>query len=226
MRVKWDNVGERFYETGLDHGVLYVQKDSGYPLGVPWSGLTSMNENPSGAEDNAIYADNMKYLNMKSAEDFAATLGCYYYPDEFAACNGEKELIPGITLGQQARKTFGLSYRTKVGNDTQGDDYGYKLHMVYGCSATPSQRAYNTTNESPEANELSFEISTTAIPIDGVDEDGKSFRPVATIVADSTKLDKATMKKLEDILWGSDEGEGTDPRLPLPSELAELLTEG
>lgn len=223
MKLVWDQIGERFYETGLDMGVLYPQKNGEYPLGVAWSGLTSMAENPSGAEDNAIYADNMKYLNLKSAEDFGATLGCYYYPDEWKACNGMAELIPGVTLGQQARNTFGLAYRTKIGNDTEGDSKGYKIHMIYGCSSTPSQVTYNTTNDSPEANELSFEISTTAIPIDGADDDGKPFRPVASITADSTKLDAATMKKLEDVLFGT---EDTEPRLPLPNELKTLLSAG
>lgn len=222
-KLTWDNIGERTYETGVDHGVLYPQKNGTYPKGVAWSGLTSVSENPSGAEDNPIYADNIKYLNLKSAEDFGATIECVTYPDEWAACNGQADLVPGVVLGQQARNTFGLCYRTRIGNDTEGDDYGFKLHLIYGCSASPSQISYSTVNESPEANTFSFEITTTAIPIEGTSEDGKSYRPVASITVDSTKVDSDKLTSLMDILYGTGEAEA---RLPLPTELKTILAAG
>lgn len=222
-KLTWDNIGERTYETGVDHGVLYPQKNGAYPKGVAWSGLTSVAENPSGAEDNPIYADNIKYLNIKSAEAFGATIGCFTFPDEWAACNGQADLVPGVTLGQQARNTFGLCYRTRIGNDTEGDDYGFKLHLIYGCSAAPSAVTYTTVNESPEANEFSFEITTTAIPVEGTSADGKSFRPVASITIDSTKTDKEKLDALMDILYGTEESEA---RLPLPTEIKTLMAAG
>lgn len=214
MKLSWDNTGERMYETGIDHAVLYPQKDGAYPKGVAWSGLTSFQKSPSGAEDTPIYADNMKYLNLKSSEELSITIGCYYYPDEWAECNGSAELAPGVNLGQQKRNTFGLSLRTKLGNDTVGQDYGYKIHLIYGCSASPSDTQYDTVNDSPSANELSYEISTTPVVING-------FRPVASIEIDSTKVDSAALIELETILYGS---EDTDPRLPLPDELKEIFS--
>lgn len=222
-RLVWDQIGQRLYETGVDHGVLYPQKNGAYPKGVAWNGLTSVDESPSGAEDNALWADNMKYLNLKSAEEFGATIGCYTYPDEFAACNGEADLVPGVTLGQQRRNPFGLSYRTKIGNDTEGEDHGYKIHLIYNCSASPSEKSYSTVNDSPEAIEFSFEVSTTAINIEGTDADGKPYKPLASITIDSTKLDKAKLAALEKVLYGDEEN---DARLPLPDELKSLLADG
>lgn len=221
----WDQIGERIYETGIDRGVLYPYSDGAYTNGVAWSGLTSVSESPSGAEDTALYADNLKYLNLKSAEDFGLTIECLTYPDEWMKCNGGAELAAGVVLGQQRRTTFGLSYRTKIGNDTEGEDYGYKLHLVYGCSASPSEISYGTINDSPEANTFSYEITTTAIPVDGVDADGKPYRAVASITVDSTKVDKAKLKALEDILYGGS-GEDSVAKLPLPDELKTIFAAG
>lgn len=224
-RLKWDQIGEKTYETGVDHGVLYPQKNGAYPKGVVWNGLTSVSENPSGAETTALYADNMKYLNLVSAEEFGATLECYTYPDEWDACNGESDLVPGVTLGQQRRNTFGLSYRTKKGNDIEGEDYGYKIHLIYNCSASPSERSYETINDSPSAITFSYEINTTPIAVSGNDADGKPYRPVASITIDSTKVEAAKLKAFEDILYGTD-GEGDtakDARLPLPDEIATIF---
>lgn len=220
-RLVWDEVGKREYETGIDHGVLYPQKDGRYDHGVPWNGLISVSENPSGAEDSPLYADNIKYLNLKSAEELGLSLECYTYPDAWAECDGSAELAPGVTLGQQKRNTFGLSYRTKKGNDTEGEDHGYKIHLVYGCSASPSERSYQTVNESPEAITFSYDIATTPVPVNG-------YRPTALITIDSTKIDDpAVLAKLEDVLYGKDEGElleeATDARLPMPDELFEIL---
>lgn len=220
-KLIWDKVGERTFETGIDHGVLYPQVGGAYPKGVAWNGLTSVSESPSGAEDNALYADNMKYLNIKSAEELGLTIECYTYPDEWDTCNGSAEMIPGVKLGQQKRNSFGLSYRTKVGNDVEGDDYGYKLHLVYGCSASPSEMTYQTVNDSPEAMTLSYEITTTPVVLNG-------YKPVASITIDSTKVEEDLLAKLEEVLYGKDptepEGEdGTDPRLPLPEELKTIL---
>lgn len=213
MKLEWDKIGERFYETGVDHGVLYPQVGGAYPKGVAWSGLTAVNESPSGAEDNPLYADNMKYLNIKSAEELGLTIECYFYPDEFEACNGSAELIPGVKLHQQKRNTFGFSYRTKIGNDTEGEDLGYKLHLIYGCSASPSDEDHQTVNDSPEAVTLSYEISTTAVVMDG-------YKPVASITIDSRQIDPELLAKLEKVLYGDDD---VDPRLPLPNELKSIF---
>lgn len=215
-KLKWDQIGERNYETGVDHGVLYPQASGAYPKGYSWSGLTSVSESPSGAEDNALYADNIKYLNLKSAEEFGMTIECYSYPDEFAACNGESSLADGVTLGQQRRNTFGMSYRSKVGNDTDGEDYGYKLHLVYGCSASPSERSYESINDSPDAITFSFEITTTPVDVSGKGSDGKPYKPVSLITIDSTKVDSDKLAKFEEILYGTEEAEA---RLPLPDEV-------
>ena len=216
-RSKWDETTKRLYETGIDRGVLYPRDPTtgAYKDGVAWNGLTAANEAPSGAEPTALYADNIKYLNLLSAEEFALTLEAYTYPDEFAACNGEAELTPGVTLGQQKRIGFGLCYRTRVGNDVDGSDHGYKIHIVYGCQASPSARDYATINDSPEALTLSWEISTTPIEVEG-------FKPTAYVVIDSTKFEPEKMKKLEDKLYGTD----TDgkPTLPMPDEIKDLLT--
>lgn len=233
-RIKWDQVGERFYQTGCDHGVLYPQKDGTYPVGFPWNGLTNITLSPSGAEDNALYADNMKYLNLKSAEEVGATITCYYFPDEWAECNGESELAKGVYAGQQRRNTFGLSYRTKIGNDTDGEDHGYTIHLLYGCSSSPSEESSSTVNDSPEATEFSYEITTTPVPISGKGPDGKPYKPAAHIYVDSTKVSPEKMAALEAILYGTDatgaaEGEestGTEGRLPLPDELKEIFAEG
>lgn len=219
-KLKWDQIGERTYETGVDRGVLYPQKNGKYPVGVAWNGLISISENPSGAEDNALYADNIKYLNLKSAEDFGLTVECYTYPDEWAQCNGEADLATGVTIGQQSRNTFGLCYRTKKGNDTEGSDYGYKLHLVYACSAAPSDKSYESENDSPSALTFSYEVTTTPIPVAGKNTDGKDFRPSAVVIIDSTLADKEKLAELEEILYGNEE---EDARLPLPDEIKELF---
>lgn len=212
-KLAWDEIGKREYETGVDHGVLYPQKDGTYPKGVAWNGLISVSENPSGAEDNPLYADNMKYLNIKSAEELGLTIECYTYPDEWEQCDGSAELVPGVKLGQQSRNTFGFSYRSKIGNDTEGEEHGYKIHLIYGCSASPSERSYQTINDSPEAITFSYEISTTPIPIEG-------FKPVASITVSSTTIEPESLAALEKVLYGDDD---SDARLPLPSELKSIL---
>lgn len=214
-RIVWDNVGERFYETGVDRGVLYVQQEGAYPSGVAWNGLTAVTESPSGAEANPQYADNIKYLNLISAEEFGATIEAFTYPDEFAACDGSVEPVEGVILGQQARKAFGLAYRTLVGNDTEGQDHGYKLHLVYNAMAAPSEKAYATVNDSPEAITFSWEVTTTPVPV-------TDYKPTASITIDSRTVDATKLTALEDILYGS-EGQ-TGPRLPLPNEIITLLT--
>ena len=211
----WDAAGKRFYETGVKKGVLYVQDAKGaYPKGVAWNGLTGVTESPSGAEANAIYADDMKYLNLYSTEEFGATVEAYTYPDEFAACDGSAELTAGVTIGQQKRKAFGMCYRTVLGNDVTGEDYGYKLHIIYGAMASPSEKAYATVNDSPEAITFSWEITTTPVNVEGM-------KPTASLVIDSTKVDASKLSALEAILYGS---ENTDPRLPLPNEIKTLMS--
>lgn len=213
----WDAAGERLYETGVKKGVLYVQGDGGkYPKGVAWNGLTGVTESPSGAEANAIYADDTKYLNLYSAEEFGATIEAYTYPDEFAECDGSAELTKGVNIGQQKRKAFGMCYRTVLGNDVTGEDYGYKLHIIYGAMASPSEKAYATINDSPEAITFSWEITTTPVNVAGL-------KPTASLVIDSTKADPTKLTALETILYGS---ESADPRLPLPDEIKTLMTAG
>ena len=214
--LAWDVVGERFYETGVKKGVLYPRVGSTYPLGVAWNGLTAVTEAPSGAEPNPIYADDIKYLNLISVEEFGATVEAYTYPDEFAACDGSAALSTGVTIGQQTRSTFGMCYRTTLGNDTDDVDYGYKLHLVYGATAKPSEKGYQTINDSPEAITFSWEVAT--IPVDVA---GK--KPTASLTIDSTKVNSGTLATLEDILYGT---AGTDPRLPLPDEVAALFIAG
>lgn len=221
-RLTWDNNGERLYETGVKQGVLYpIQADGKYSKGVAWNGLTAVTESPSGAEATALYADDIKYLNLISNEEFGATIEAYTYPDEFAECDGSASLVDGVTLGQQKRKTFGLCYRTSLGNDVDGNDYGYKLHLVYGCLAAPSEKAYATINDSPEAITFSWEISTTPVNVAG-------FKPTSQITIDSTKADKTKLTALEDILYGKDGEtiEGAGPRLPLPDEIKTLMAKG
>lgn len=218
-RLTWDNTSERLYETGVKQGVLYpIQTDGKYSKGVAWNGLTAVTESPSGAEATALYADDIKYLNLMSNEEFGATVEAYTYPDEFAECDGSAALATGVMIGQQKRKTFGLCYRTTLGNDVDGNDYGYKLHLIYGCLAAPSEKAYATINDSPEAITFSWEISTTPVNVNG-------FKPTSCITIDSTKADDTKLAALEDILYGKDDSE-TVARLPLPDEVATLMSEG
>lgn len=215
-KLVWDQTGERYYETGVKQGVLYVQETGGvYPKGVAWNGLTAVTESPSGAEATPLYADDIKYLNLMSAEEFGATIEAYTYPDEFAQCDGSAELATGVTIGQQARKTFGLSYKTTLGNDVAGNDYGYKLHIIYGATAAPSEKGYATINDSPEAITFSWEVTTTPVSVAG-------FKPTASVVIDSTKADDTKLAALEAILYG---GESEEARLPLPDEIATLMSE-
>lgn len=214
QRLTWDDAGKRLYETGVKQGVLYPQDDNGaYPKGVAWNGLTAVTESPEGAEPTPLYADDIKYLNLLSTEEFKATVEAYTYPDEFAECDGSGSLVEGVTIGQQDRKTFGLSYRTSLGNDVKGNEYGYKLHIVYGCLAAPSEKAYATVNDSPEAITFSWEVSTTPVNVTG-------FKPTASLVLDSVKLGAAKMKAIEDILYGSSAAEA---RLPLPDEIKSII---
>lgn len=215
-KLIWDQTGERFYETGVKKGVLYVQEAGVYPKGVAWNGLTAVTESPSGAEATALYADDIKYLNLISAEEFGATIEAYTYPDEFAACDGSAALAAGVMIGQQKRKTFGLSYVTTLGNDTDGADYGYKLHIIYGALAAPSEKAYATINDSPEAITFSWELTTTPVNVPG-------FKPTASITIDSTKVAAEKLTALEAVLYGSDDVEA---RLPLPEEIATMMAEG
>lgn len=195
-RIVWDQSGDRLYETGVDHGVLFPVENNVYGMGVPWNGLTQVTESPSGAEATALYADNIKYLNLMSAEDFGATIEAYTYPDEFAECDGSAAVSTGVMIGQQERKAFGLAYRTKVGND-QNDNLGYKIHLLYGAKASPSERAYSTVNDSPEAITFSWELTTTPVNVAG-------RKPTALLTVDSTKVTEANLKKFEDILYGID----------------------
>lgn len=211
--LTWDDIGERFYETGVDHGVLYIPDATGiYSNGVAWNGLVTITESPTGAEPNAQYADNIKYLNLFSAEEFGATLEAFTYPDEFAQFDGLAEPSPGLLLGQQSRGSFGLSYRTKVGNDLEGDDFGYKLHLLYGCKASPSEKAYTTINDSPEAITFSWEISTTPAPVTG-------YKPTSLIVVDSRTASAADLTELEAILYG----DTVTAKLPTPDEVLAIF---
>jgi hypothetical protein len=214
-KLVWDQVGERLYETGVDHGVLYIPDITGvYATGVAWNGLTSVSETPSGAEATAQYADNIKYLNLISAEEFGATVEAFTYPDEFAEFDGLAVPSDGVFVGQQPRKMFGLSYRTRLGNDVLGEEYGYKLHLVYGCIASPSEKAYNTINDSPEAIAFSWEVSTTPVPVTG-------YKPTSLIVVDSTVVDPTELTTLETALYG-DTTIGT-AHLPTPDEVIAMF---
>ena len=214
VAITWDKTGERTYETGVDHGVLYITNQAGeYSKGVAWNGLTAVTESPSGAEPTPLYADNMKYLNLISAEEFGATIEAFTYPEEFALCDGTAEPAPGILVGQQDRKTFGMAYRTLLGNDIAGNGYGYKLHLIYGALAAPSEKAYATVNDSPEAITFSWEVSTTAVEVPG-------FKPSAQLTIDSTKVDPIQLALLEGILYGTDT---LTARLPLPTEIIEMF---
>ena len=213
-KIEWDKTGERLYETGVKNGVLYIQEGGAYPKGVAWNGLTAVTESPSGAEATPLYADDIKYLNLLSAEEFGATIEAYTYPDEFAECDGSASLAEGVMIGQQARKTFGLCYRTAIGNDVDGNDHGYKLHIIYGALAAPTEKAYATINDSPEAITFSWEITTTPVNVTGA-------KPTASITIDSTKATPEKLTALEKILYGDAEVEA---RLPLPDEIKTLFT--
>ena len=212
-KLVWDAVGDRLYETGVRQGVLYPMSNGTYPKGVAWNGLTAITESPSGAEPTPLYADDIKYLNLLSAEEFAATVEAYTYPDEFAECDGSATLSAGVTIGQQPRKTFGLCYRTVLGNDTENDNHGYKLHIIYGAMAAPSEKAYASINDSPEAITFSWELSTTPVNVTG-------FKPTASITIDSTKVAEGKMVALEKILYGDGDIEA---RLPLPDEIKTIM---
>ena len=214
-KIVWDAIGEHTFETGVRNGVLYLQGAEGtYNTGVAWNGLTSVSESPEGAEPTDLYADDAKYLTLMSAENFKATIEAYTYPVEFEECDGSATIAKGVVIGQQPRKPFGLCYRTAIGNDTDGNEHGYKLHIVYGCQASPSEKQYSTINDSPEAITFSWEVNTTPVNVNGK-------KPTATLIIDSTKADKAKLTALEAILYGSEEQE---PRLPMPDEIAALMT--
>ena len=216
MRLKWDEVGKKFFETGTSKGVIYPQKNGEYPKGAAWSGLSGFTLSPSGAEATPIYADDVKYLNLMSAEEVGATIECYMAPPEFDECNGFKEVAPGALIGQQTRVPFGLCVKTLLGNDTKSNDHGYKLHLLYGCMASPSEKAYESVNNDPQAMTASYEISTTPVNVSG-------FKPTAYMVVDSTNTSADKLKALEDVLYGT---ENADARLPLPEEVATILTTG
>ena len=216
-KIVWDQTGERLYETGVKRGVLYVQDSGGtYPKGVAWNGLTAVTESPSGAEATPLYADDIKYLNLISTEELGGTIEAYTYPDEFAECDGSASIATGVYIGQQSRKTFGMCYTTTVGNDVDSNAHGYKLHLIYGALASPSEKAYSTINDSPEAITFSWEFSTTPVNVTG-------FKPTANIVIDSTKATPEKLAALEKILYGDTE---VEPRLPLPDEVAQVMTAG
>ena len=215
--LQWDQVGERLYETGVDHGVLYIPDASGaYSEGYAWNGLTTVTESPTGAESSPQYADNIKYLNLVSAEEFGATIEAFTYPDEFAQCDGTAVPVPGVAIGQQSRKAFGLAYRSRIGNDLDGTDHGYKLHLIYGALAAPSEKAYATINDSPEAIAFSWEVTTSPVQV-------TDLKPTALLTVDSTKVDAGSLKTLEDILYGT---AGVDARMPLPDEVFGLFEGG
>ena len=213
-RLIWDEVGQRFFETGVKNGVLYVQNNDGsYANGVVWNGLTAITESPSGAEETPLYADDVKYLTLRSAEEFGATIEAFTYPEEFEQCDGSAQIAAGITVGQQARKAFGLCYRTAVGNDIQGQEFSYKLHILYGCTVAPSEKSYSTINDNPEAITFSWELSTVPVPVDG-------FKPTASLIIDANKVDAGKLQLLENTLFGDAENEAT---LLLPNQIMELM---
>ena len=213
-KLVFNNVGERLFETGVKNGVLYVMgEDGAYENGVVWNGLTAVTESPSGAETTPLYADDVKYVVIYAAEEFGATVEAYTYPEEFEECDGSASIFEGITIGQQTRKSFGMCYKTSVGNDVQGQDFGYKIHIIYGAKAAPSEKSYSTINDSPEAVTFSWELSTVPVPVEG-------FNPTATMVIDSTRVPKEKMTLIENKLYGT---ESDEPTLPLPNEILSLL---
>lgn len=215
-KLVWDQTGERLYETGVKNAVLYPQGEGGtYPKGVAWNGVTAITESPSGAEATPLYADDIKYLNLMSNEEFGATIEAYMYPDEFAECDGSASIAKGVSIGQQPRKPFGLAYKTTLGNDTASNDYGYKLHIIYNALAAPSEKAYATINDSPEAITFSWELSTTPVNVTG-------HKPTASVTIDSTKVNAEKLAALEAILFGTDDEEA---RLPLPDEIVTIMGE-
>ena len=213
-RLVWDQTGDRLYETGVDRGVLYPQASGAYPKGTAWNGLSKVSESPSGADATAVYANNKKYLNLIADEQFGGTINAYTYPDEFKKCNGEEEIVEGVTVGQQIRQAFGFSYRTLIGNDEEGTAHGYKIHLVYGATAAPSSADRSSVNESPEALEMSWEFSTVPVEVEGMK------KPTAHLIIDSLKTDAAALKAIEDVLFGSEQA---DARLPLPGEVISLM---
>lgn len=216
-RLEWDKDGERLYETGVQNCVLYPKANTGaYDKGVAWNGITAVNETPSGAEATALYADNIKYLTLKSVEELGGSIEAYMYPEEWKQCDGSAELAPGVYIHQQSRRSFGLCYRSEIGNDVVGTDYGYKLHLIYGCDASPSERPHSTINDSPDVTTMSWEFTTTPVKVAG-------FKPTSAIEIDSTKVDAEKLKALEDVLYGT---ESEEARLPLPDEVATLLAAG
>lgn len=226
-RIKWDQTGERFYETGVDRGVLYLRGSNGeYEGGVPWNGLTGVTQTPTGAEPQPQYADNIKYVTLISAEEFEGTIEAFTYPDEFAVCDGTATPTPGVYVGQQARRTFGLAYRTLVGNDVDGQDHAYKLHLVYGAFAAPSEKAHTTVNDSPEALTFSWTITADKVEVPDIEIDGQQLRPTAIVTLDSREIPEGTMREIEDILYGSDDAEAVEPSLPLPHEVIQLAQSG
>lgn len=228
-KLVWDNTGERLYETGVSKGVLYpIQPGGVYTKGVAWNGLTAVTESPSGAEATGLYADNIKYLNLISAEEFGGTIEAYMAPDEFAECDGSVEVAPGVYAGQQSRKMFGLAYTTIIGNDVDSNDHGYEIHLVYGCMASPSEKGYESVNDSPAALTLSWDFTTTPVNITSVVDGVMKLKPTATLVFKSTKVDAKKMAALEEILYGKDPtgddtNDGVEPRLPLPDEIITIM---
>lgn len=225
-KLTWDQVGQKLYETGVKEGILFPMANGAYPKGYAWNGLTAVTESPSGAEPTALYADDVKYLNLMSAEEFGGTIEAYMYPAEFAECDGSASIANGVSVGQQKRKSFGLAYKTVIGNDTDNNDYGYKLHLIYGALASPSEKSYATINDSPEAITFSWEFTTTPVAVKS--RDNVTFKPTSCIVIDSTKADETNLAKLEEILHGKDADSSTstaavDPRLPLPDEVARIM---
>lgn len=218
-KLEWDTAGNKIYESGTSNGVLYLQNANGqYPEGIAWNGLTAVSENPSGAEETALWADDIKYASLTSAEEYGCTIEAYTYPDEFAECDGTVELTPGLVAGQQARKPFGFSYVTKIGNDTMGNDYGYKIHLIYGCKASPSEKSYATLNDSPDAITFSWTVNTTPV---ATAIDGHPLKPLASLTIDSTKVDPNNLETLKEALYGTT---SADARLPLPEEVFSILT--
>lgn len=228
-KLVWDAIGEHLYETGTKKGVLYLQENGVYSNGVAWNGLTAVTETPEGAEPTDIYADDIKYLTLRSAENFKCTIEAYTYPDEFAECDGSAMVVPGVKLGQQTRKSFGFSFVSTLGNDTDLNEHGYLIHLIYGCSASPSERSYQTINDSPEAITFSWEVSTVPVAVGTIN--GVDYKPVACLTIDSTKFtteaQKAKLKAFEDKLYGTDaegQNQGTAPQLPLPAQVITDLT--